>query len=383
MIAAVLKESLPGERRVALIPKDAAALKAKGVDVRVEAGAGAEALHADADYEAVGATVEADRERLLAAADLLLTVRGIGDSEAGRLRPGAAVLGFLDPLDEPERMSRLGAKGVALLAMELVPRITRAQGMDALSSMASIAGYKAVLAAADCAPRMFPMMMTAAGTITPAKVFVLGAGVAGLQAIATARRLGAVVEGYDVRSAVKEQVESLGAKFVELDIDVEKTEGQGGYAAAQSQEFYRKQREALGRHLAGVDLIITTAAVPGKKAPLLITAEMMAGLRPGTVIVDLAAERGGNCAGAVAGEVVRRNGVTILGPVNVPAGVPAHASQMYSRNVANFVDILIRDGALQLDMEDEIVRGALVARGGEVVHERVAELLAAPRTQEA
>lgn len=379
MIAAVLKESLPGERRVALIPKDAAALKSKGVDVRVESGAGAEAIHADADYEAAGAAVEADRERLLAAADLLLTVRGIEDGDAGRLKPAAALLGFLNPLDEPERMSRLGANGLSLLAMELVPRITRAQGMDALSSMASIAGYKAVLAAADHAPRMFPMMMTAAGTITPAKVFVLGAGVAGLQAIATARRLGAVVEGYDVRPAVKEQVESLGAKFVELEIDAAKTEGRGGYAAAQSKEFYRKQQEALGKRLAGVDVIIATAAVPGKKAPLLITDKMVDGLRSGAVVVDLAAERGGNCAGSAAGEIVRRNGVTILGPVNVPAEVPAHASQMYSRNVANFVDLLVRGGGFHLDTEDEIIRGALVARGGQVVHDRVAELLAAPR----
>lgn len=381
MIAVVLKESLPGERRVALIPKDAAALKKKGVAIHVESGAGAEAFYTDADYETAGATIVPERGELLAAADLVLTVRGIGNAAADGLKSGAWVLGFFDPLDDPERINRLASKGLSLLSMELVPRITRAQGIDALSSMASIAGYKAVLAAADQAPRMFPMMMTAAGTITPAKIFVLGAGVAGLQAIATARRLGAVVEGYDIRPDVKEQVESLGAKFVELDIDIEKTEGQGGYASAQSKEFYQKQQEALGRHLAGVDVIITTAAVPGKKAPLLITAEMMAGLRPGTVIVDLAAERGGNCAGAVAGELVQRNGVTILGPVNIAADVPLHASRMYSRNVANFVELLIGEDGFHPDMEDEIIRGALVAHGGEVVHAGVAELLAVPHMQ--
>ncbi len=381
MIAVVLKETLAGERRVALIPKDVAVLTKKGLDIRVEAGAGVEALHSDSDYEAAGATVVATRAALLAEADLLVTVRAVSDADAGMLKSGALVLGFLDPLDEPHRMSRLADKGLSLLSMELVPRITRAQGMDALSSMASIAGYKAVLAAADHAPRIFPMMMTAAGTITPAKVFVLGAGVAGLQAIATARRLGAVVEGYDIRPAVKEQVESLGARFVELKIDVDQEKGEGGYAAAQSKEFYEKQQEALGRHLAGVDVIITTAAIPGRKAPLLITPAMMAGLQPGTVIVDLAAERGGNCAGTVAGEVVHKNGVTILGPVNIPADVPANASQMYSKNVANFVQLLIRDGEFYLDLEDEIIKGSLVAHGGEVVHPRIAEVLNVPRIQ--
>jgi NAD(P) transhydrogenase subunit alpha len=259
--------------------------------------------------------------------------------------------------------------------MELMPRITRAQSMDALSSMATVAGYKAALLAADASPRMFPMLMTAGGTVTAARVFVLGAGVAGLQAIATARRLGGVVDGYDVRPAVKEQVESLGARFVVLDVKTEQAETTGGYAKAQSEEFYRRQQQLLGEHLRGMDVIITTAAVPGKKAPVLITAEMVGGLRPGTVIVDLAAERGGNCALTRPGETVDHNGVVILGPVNLPSELPVHASQLYSKNLANFLTHLVKDGALRLEDGDEIINGTMVTRAGKVVHPMVTQIL--------
>ena len=366
---------------MAIVPKDVAALKKAGLELLIESGAGQAALHADADYEAQGARVEADRRRLFSEADILLTVRGpgphhefpAGDLEA--MKPGAAIAGFLDPLDDPAMTKSLAARGLTLLSMELMPRITRAQSMDALSSMATVAGYKAVLLAANAAPRMFPMLMTAAGTITAARVFVLGAGVAGLQAIATAKRLGGVVDGYDVRPAVKEQVESLGARFVVLDVKTEQAETAGGYAKAQSEEFYRRQQQLLGEHLRAMDVIITTAAVPGKKAPVLITGEMVAGLRPGTVIVDLAAERGGNCALTQPGETVDSNGVLILGPVNVPSEVPAHASQLYSKNLSNFIAHLVKDGGLRLEETDDIVSGTLVARGGKVLHPIVLQAL--------
>jgi NAD(P) transhydrogenase subunit alpha len=381
MLAAVPKESFPGERRVALVPKDVAALKKAGLQLVIESGAGAAALHADGDYEAQGARVEADRKRLFAEADIVLMVRGPGShrdfpqADLDALKPAAAIVGFLDPLDDPAMTKALAGRGVTLLSMELMPRITRAQSMDALSSMATVSGYKAVLLAANAAPRMFPMLMTAAGTVTAARVFVLGAGVAGLQAIATARRLGGVVDGYDVRPAVKEQVESLGARFVVLDVKTDQAESAGGYAKAQSDEFYRRQQQLLGEHLRGMDIIITTAAVPGKKAPVLITAEMVAGLRPGTVIVDLAAERGGNCALTRPGQRVDHNGVLILGPMNLPSEAPADASQLYSKNVATFLAHLIKDGALRLDEADEIVSGTLVARGGKVVHPMVLQAL--------
>ena len=381
MLAAVPRESFPGEKRVALAPKDIAALTKAGLQLVIESGAGVAALYQDGDYEAQGARVEADRARLFAEADFVLTVRGPGShrefpqADLNALKPGAAIVGFLDPLDDPAMTKALAERGLTLFSMELMPRITRAQSMDALSSMATISGYKAVLLAANAAPRMFPMLMTAAGTVTAARVFVLGAGVAGLQAIATARRLGGLVDGYDVRPAVKEQVESLGARFVVLDVKTDQAESAGGYAKAQSEEFYRRQQLLLGEHLRGMDVILTTAAVPGKKAPVLITAEMVAGLRPGTVIVDLAAERGGNCALTKPGETVDHGGVLILGPVNLPAEVPAHASQLYSRNLATFLAHLVKDGELRLEEEDEIVSGTLVARGGNVVHPMVVQAL--------
>ena len=380
MIAAVIKENFPGEKRVALVPRNVAALTQAGLDVIVESGAGSASLHPDSEYEKAGARVETDRGALLSETDLLLTVRGPGafagfpSEELDRIKRGAILIGFLEPLAEPETMQALASRGVTAFAMELVPRITRAQTMDALSSMASIAGYEAVLLGARHSPKLFPMQITAAGTITPAKVFVLGAGVAGLQAIAAARRLGALVEAYDIRPVVKEQVESLGARFVELEIETE-VEGQGGYAAAQSEAFHRRQRELLAERLASVDVVITTAAVPGKRAPILITADMTEHLRPGAVVVDLAAEKGGNCELTRAGETVVYRGVTIVGPVNLPSQAAYHASQMYSNNIATFVDLLAKGGDLTLDLEDEIIKGTLVTHQGRVVHPAVLKAL--------
>ena len=375
MKVAVPRETRTGERRVALVPKDVAALCKKGAEVAIEAGAGESALCEDSSYAGSGASVST-RRQALADADVVLTVNGISAEEAPNLKTSATVVGFLGPMDNPSQMQALAVEGLSLLAVELIPRITRAQAMDTLSSMAMIAGYKAVILAAQHAPSLFPLMMTAAGTLTPAKVFVIGAGVAGLQAIATARRLGALVEGYDIRPEVKEQVESLGASFVELDIGMERVAGTGGYAAEQSKEYYRRQQEALGEHLSRVDVIITTAAVPGRRAPMLLPTEITDRLRPGTVVVDLAAERGGNCSLTVPGEVVVTNGVTVDGPVNLPSSVPAHASQMYSKNMLNLVSLLLKDGGFQLDTEDEIVRGALVAHGGRIVHPAVKDAIA-------
>jgi len=380
MVVAVPIEVYPGETRVSLIPAGVQALVKAGFAVVVQAGAGLNALHPDDEYQAAGARIEADRKKLLSEAEVVLLVRGPGDYPEfptdflSEMRDDAVLVAFLDPLGQPRVMRELGERGMTLLSMELMPRITRAQSMDALSSMASIAGYKAVLMAADRAPTMFPMMMTAAGTLKPTKVFVLGAGVAGLQAIATAKRLGAVVEGYDIRTEVKDQVQSLGGKFVELEVDVAAAEGAGGYAAQQSPEFIARQQELLGEHLRGVDVIITTAAVPGRKAPTLIPAWMIDALHPGTVLIDLAAERGGNCELTRPGETVNHNGVLIVGPMNVPAQVPNHASQMYSKNMQTFLLHLAKDGALNIDPEDEITAGTLVARAGKITNSRVAEL---------
>ena len=381
MNVAVIKESFPGETRVALIPSGVNDLTKAGVDVTVEAGAGEASLHTDQEYESRGARIEPDRARLLSAADVVVMVRGPGAhrefpaADLDALKPGAAVIGLLEPLAEPAAGKDLATRRLSAFAMELMPRITRAQSMDVLSSMANIAGYQAVLLAANASPKMFPMLITAAGTITPARVFVLGAGVAGLQAIATARRLGAVVEAYDVRPVVKEQVESLGARFVELGIETESAQTAGGYAAAQSREFYRRQQELLTEHLAAADVIITTALVPGKKAPVLISEEMAARLTPGTVVVDLAAEKGGNCAITAPGQPVDRGGVIVLGPINLPAETPYHASQMYSKNISTFLLSLIHEGELRIDLEDEIVQGTLVAHGGRVVHPAVLKAL--------
>ena len=383
MIAGVLTETLPGERRVALIPAVLPALAKAGISVLVQSGAGASAGYPDQAFADKGAEVVASAADVVTRAELLLRVRisppgtPSGDADLGFTRSGQTVIAFLDPLGEPHLASALAARGVTALSMELMPRITRAQSMDALSSMATVAGYKAVLLAASHLPRMFPMLTTAAGTIKPARVFIVGAGVAGLQAISTARRLGAPVEAYDVRPAAKEQVQSVGAKFVELPLDSGDAEDKGGYAKAQDESFYRRQREMMAKVVAGSDVVITTAAIPGKRSPVLVTEEMVKGMAPGSVIVDLAAERGGNCELTKADEVVVAHGVTILGPTNLPSTVPYHASQMYSKNVTTFVTHLVKEGVLTLSMDDEIARETLVTRDGQVVHERVKTLVTA------
>jgi len=376
----VPRESFPGERRVAITPRYGDALAKLGASVIVERSAGVQAGFPDDQYAARGARL-ASRVEVFRAADVIVQVRTLGaNPEAGRadlslLRRGQTVIGFGEPLTAAREGSDLAAAGVTFLAMELMPRITRAQSMDALSSMATISGYEAVLLAARSLPKIFPMLMTAAGTITAAKVFVLGAGVAGLQAIATARRLGAVVSAYDVRQAVKEQVESLGAKFVALDLPAGASEDQGGYAKAMDEQFYRRQRELLTEVLREQDVVITTAAVPGKKAPVLITAEMTSAMAPGSVIVDIAAERGGNCELTRAGETIVHRGVTILGPLNLPSMAPYHASQMYASNVTAFLKLMLRDGALSLNLDDEIIRETLVTHGNQIVQPRVRESL--------
>jgi NAD(P) transhydrogenase subunit alpha len=308
-------------------------------------------------------------------------VRGPGSdpdfpaADLDALKEGATLIAFLEPLAEPVIMKELAARKLTVFSMELMPRTTRAQSMDALSSMATIAGYKAVLAAADASPKLFPMFMTAAGTITPARVFVLGAGVAGLQAIATARRLGAVVEAFDIRPAVKEEVESLGAKFVQLELEAEEAQDSGGYATAQSEDFYQRQQELMAERIKNSDVVITTAAVPGKKSPVLISEEVVAGMRTGSVIIDLAAEKGGNCAVTKAGEKIVHQGVIVIGPVNLSAEVPVHASQMYAKNISTFLLHMIKEGKLVLDMADEITKGAMVAHGGQLLHEAVLSAL--------
>jgi H+-translocating NAD(P) transhydrogenase subunit alpha len=377
MRVGVPRETFPGETRVAVIPTGVTALVKSGLQVAVEEGAGAAAGFTDEAYRAQGAEV-VTRARVLETADVVLTVRATPPDP--KWRSGQAVIGFADPLGAPQVIRDAAASGVTLLSMELMPRITRAQSMDALSSMATVAGYKGVLLGAQALPRMFPMLMTAAGTISPARVFIVGAGVAGLQAIASARRMGAKVEAYDVRPAVKEQVQSLGARFVELPLDAADAEDKGGYAKAQDESFYKRQREMMLKVVAGSDVVITTALIPGKRAPILVTTEMVEAMQPGSVVVDLAAERGGNCELTRPDEVVTHRGVTIIGPSNPAALVPYHASQMYSKNIITFLQHLLgKDGAVQpalpTDTGDEITRETLLTRGGSVVHPRVRELL--------
>ena len=382
MIVAVPRESHPGERRVALIPASVPPLVKAGLEVLIEAGAGQAAGYADQQYVEKGAKIAPSRNDVFAA-DIVLQVRAAGaNPEAGRAdlelyRQGQVVIGMCDPLGLPQLAAEMAARGVSLFALELLPRITRAQSMDVLSSQATIAGYRAVLLAAEALPKMFPMMITAAGTLNAAKVFVIGAGVAGLQAIATARRLGAAVSAYDVRPAVKEQVQSLGAKFVEMQLETDAAETKGGYAQQMDEEFYRRQRELMARVVAESDVVITTAAVPGKKSPILVTAEMVAKMAAGSVIVDLAAERGGNCELTKAGQKVVEHGVTILGPTNPPAEVPQHASQMYAKNISTFLLNLVKDKQIQINLEDEIIRDTLIARDGQVVNPRIQQLLGA------
>lgn len=381
MIVSVPKETYPGERRVALVPASVPPLAKSGIRVQMEAGAGVPAGFTDDAYREVGAEIVADRRQLFQTADVVLQVRGLGANphsgaaDLESMREGLVILAPCDPLGNPTAVRQLAERGVTLFAMELIPRITRAQSMDVLSSMATIAGYKAVLVAADRLPKMFPLMMTAAGTLTPAKVFVIGAGVAGLQAIASARRLGAVVYAYDVRPAVKEQVESLGAKFVEVPLETTGAEAVGGYAKQLGEEFYQKQRELMARTVATSDVCITTAAIPGKPSPKIITAEAVHGMAPGSIIVDLAAERGGNCELTKADETVVENGVTILGPTNLPSEVPTHASQMLAKNLTNFAKLITRGGEFHLNLEDEVVRATLAATRGEVVNPQIRELL--------
>ena len=366
-------EQLSGERRVALVPASLAALNKAGFTVIIERGAGERAGFPDSAYQDKGGQIATRTDAF--AADILLQVR---TTDVRLMRQGQTVIGMSDPLGSPEAVRELAARGVSAFALELIPRITRAQSMDVLSSMATIAGYKAVLLAADALPRMFPLLTTAAGTITPAHVFIVGVGVAGLQAIATARKLGAVVEAYDVRPAVKEQVQSVGAKFVELPLETAQAEDKGGYAKAQDETFYQRQREMMARVVAANDVVITTAVVPGKKAPVLVTADMVRGMAPGSVIVDLAAERGGNCELTRPDQVVVEKGVTILGPTNLPSTVPYHASQMYAKNITTFLLHLVKDGAVSLDPNDEITRDTLIAQGGEIVNARVRQALGLP-----
>ena len=379
MIVGVLKETFPGERRVALVPGVVPSLKGRGFELIVESGAGFEAGFADSAFAEKGARLAASREETLGAAEVIVGVRGLDDFR--HTRPGQAAIGFFDALSSPERVSALAAAGLTGFSMDLMPRITRAQSMDALSSMATIAGYKAVLLAANHLPRIFPMLMTAAGTVAPAKVFIIGVGVAGLQAIATARRLGAVVSAYDVRPAVREQVESVGAKFVELPLETAAAEDKGGYAQAQDESFYRRQRELMARVVGESDVVIATAAVPGKKAPLLVTAGMVEGMAHGSVIVDLAIERGGNCELTEAGSTVEKHGVTIMGPMNLASTVPYHASQMYAKNIASFLLHIGKGGTIDLDSADEIFTGTLLTRGGAVVNPRIRELLESTRRE--
>jgi NAD(P) transhydrogenase subunit alpha len=374
MIVGVPKETVPGERRVALVPELVPKLAKASLDVVVQAGAGGPAGFLDQHYLDKGARVEPD---VWQQADLLLKAQPPRVEEIDKFKAGATLIGFLQPYTNTTGIQALAARKVTAFSMELMPRITRAQPMDALSAMSTVAGYKAVLLAANRLPKFFPLLMTAAGTVTPARVFIIGAGVAGLQAIGTAKRLGAVVEAYDTRPVVKEQVESLGAKFVQLGLETKDAEAKTGYAKAQSEEFYHRQRQVMLTYVAAADVVIPTALVPGQRAPVLVTEEMVQGMRPGSVIVDLAADQGGNCALTEPGQEVVKHCVTIIGPVNIASTLPFHASQMYARTVANFVAHLVKDGKVQLDLTDELTRGPLVVHQGEIVHEVVKGAVAA------
>src|ERR1700722_12780059 len=366
MIVGVPKEMAQGEKRVSLIPDGLS--KLVGVSVVVEKGAGDAAGIPDAAYVEKGATIAADASALYGQADVIIRVPPPSTAEAAMMKEGSTLISFLYPLDNLEVVKVLSTRKVTAFAMELIPRISRAQPMDALSSQTNLGGYKAVLLAADALPRIFPMMMTAAGTISPARVFVVGAGVAGLQAIATARRLGAVLEAYDVRPVVKEQIESLGARFAVMPVETKDAQDAGGYAKAQTQEFYQKQQKFLAERAAASDVVITTALIPGQRAPILISEEAVKGMRIGSVVVDIAAERGGNCALTEPGKTVVKYGVTIMGPLNLPSTMAPQASQLYSRNITSFLAIMIKDGSLNIDTKDDMVRGPLVINKGEVVH---------------
>ena len=382
MVIGVPKESFPGERRVALVPAVIPNLAKAGFEVVVETNAGLSAGYPDADYTAKGAKIATGRSEIFQQADVVVQVLchgsndQTGSADLPLLKAGQVLVGFLRPLGALSTVEEVAATGVTSFSVELMPRTTRAQSMDALSSMATVCGYKAVLLAADTLPRFFPMLTTAAGTVTPARVFVIGAGVAGLQAIATARRLGAVASAYDLRPAVKEQVQSVGGRFVELPIAVQDAQDSRGYAKAQDESFYQRQKELLGNVVAGSDVVITAAVIPGKKSPVLVTREMIAKMAPGSVIVDLAAERGGNCEVTRAGEVVVEQNVTVIGTINLASSVPYHASQLYARNVTAFLVHLFHESSLHLD--DDIARETLVTQGGEIVNPRVREFFSLP-----
>jgi NAD(P) transhydrogenase subunit alpha len=377
MNIAVLNETSPGEARVALMPDSVQKLVAAKASVSIESGAGLGAARTDDDYAGAGATISSDRNSLLGAVDVLVTVSRPSADDFARMKQGAVVLGFLRPLDEPAALTPALENSLTTFSMELVPRITSAQAMDALSSMATVAGYKAVLLGADRIPRMFPLLMTAAGTVPPARVLVLGAGVAGLQAIATARRLGAVVEAYDVRAAAGEQVKSLGATFLEVDLGGIQTEDKGGYAVELSEEALKRGRDLVAEHARTADVIVTTAQVPGRRAPILMEEAAVQGMKRGSVIIDLAGSTGGNVIGSQPDEIVERNGVTIMAPTNLAATVPVHASQLYSRNVTSFLNLLIKDGELNLDLNDNVLGPSCVTHQGQWVNKRVADLVTA------
>jgi NAD(P) transhydrogenase subunit alpha len=384
VIVGVPKESYPGERRVALVPVAVPGLIKAGLEVIVEAGAGEQAGYPDAIYVEKGAKIVPDRAAVFGAADIVVQVLCYGSNDVtGKadlplMRRGQALIGFLRPLGSAEVVQQIAQAGVTSFSVELMPRTTRAQSMDALSSMGTICGYKATLLAAETSPRIFPMMTTAAGTITPARVFVIGAGVAGLQAISTARRLGAVASAYDMRPAAKEQVQSLGGRFVELPLEAQNAQDARGYGTAQDETFYARQRELLTRVVAESDVVITAAVIPGKKSPVLITEDMVKGMAPGSVIVDLAAERGGNCELTRTGETVKVHGVTIIGAINLATSVPYHASQMYARNLTTFLLYMVKEGKLQLNLQDEIIRETMITHGGEVVNARVRDFFKMP-----
>ena len=382
MIIGIPSEIKTGEKRVAMSPANVQSLTDKSVKVLVQKNAGSAAGYPDAEYNAAGATTIADRAEIFAAADIILQVQSFGsntensDSDLALLRRGQLVIGMMDPLASPQAAKTVAATGASAIALELVPRISRAQSMDVLSSMATLAGYKAVLIGASASPRIFPMLMTAAGTLQPARVLIMGVGVAGLQACATAKRLGAVVEAYDVRPAAREQIISVGAKPVELDLDTGETEGAGGYAKEQGEDFLRRQRELMTEVVAQQDIIITTAAIPGAKSPILVTEEMVIAMKPGAVIVDLAAERGGNCDLTEQGKTIVAHDVIIVGPENVPSDLAYHASQMYGKNMQTLLELILdENGSLNLDLNDEIVAGTLVAHDGDVPHVHMRKLL--------
>jgi H+-translocating NAD(P) transhydrogenase subunit alpha len=384
VIIGVPKESYPGERRVALVPMVLPNLAKAGFEVLVETGAGEGAGYPDDLYIQKGAKIVADRRAIFGAADIVIQILCYGsndvtgEADLPLMRPGQVLIGFLRPFGDKQVVEQVAQTGVTAFSVELVPRTTRAQSMDALSSMGTICGYKAVVIAADRHPRIFPMLTTAAGTITPARVFVIGAGVAGLQAIATARRLGAVASAYDLRPAAKEQVQSLGGRFVELPLEAKDAQDERGYGRAQDETFYQRQRELLGNAVRDSDVVITAAVIPGKRSPVLVTEEMVKQMAPGSVILDLAAERGGNCELTRTGETIVAHGVTIIAAINLASGVPYHASQMYARNVTAFLLHVVKDGKLQINLEDEIIRETLVTRGGEIVNARVREFFGLP-----